>query len=513
MVSFLTSERVFFEELAQEMKVSFDEFRQELDEQIESGGRPCVSFHEDGSVSGIDAFQVPGMWSAKDADLDFTVLRRLVEVSVFSHVGAIRLKDNAHLRGVKLAFCGLTSLELPATIEHLEVAGNPLEEFDARGFPRLKTLNCAHTQIRVLDVSALADLEELTCGWNDNSYYREGWSGPKLETLELGRSAVLKRVTAQNWLYPGTPAGARLSGLDVGGLSNLEYLNVAQNDLSALELSENKALKVLVLSGNPLTELDVDSNEELELLHCHNTKLRALSLRDHPRLTSLQCGNKELESVVLSGAGGLTQLYVFGSSANALDLQSQQALATLYLEKCRLESLDVRPAAGLKELTLKNCRRLKEVVCSERQKQVVPGLRKFFKLSKPTKDPKKMDAFTLHEFVAHYNWDRGPKPLTAAIRNPNCSLATLLLIYWHAQPEYYLRYETDDEALKDPTGKRILPLIREIEERVEAGQYAHHPSIEWRSSFAPRSGNSDEHKRTIPTQMMKLSNQDHFVVA
>lgn len=72
----------------------------------------------------------------------------------------------------------------------------------------------------------------------------------------------------------------------------------------------------------------------------------------------------------------------------------------------------------------------------------------------------------------HHNWDRGVAPLRKLLDQPDCDLATALLIYWHASPAYYNRYasEADIPAAEQP----VFALMRTIEDRVASGAFAEH---------------------------------------
>ena len=61
-----------------------------------------------------------------------------------------------------------------------------------------------------------------------------------------------------------------------------------------------------------------------------------------------------------------------------------------------------------------------------------------------------------------HNWDEGNKKLHDILNKPDCDLGTVSLIYWRAQPEYYLQYESTDECAK--TSPEEYSLISRAEE-------------------------------------------------
>jgi Leucine-rich repeat (LRR) protein len=515
-VEILASEKPFFAGIARQIDTGVDALLRKIGEQITKADRytrPCLEFDEKGHVRRLDLVEFPGVsYSEEKVRVDCSPLEWLEELRAFNVDLEITTRKNERLRSVDIAFCGQRQLDLPVQIEELECPGNPLEGFDASRFPRLRRLNCIQTPLETLDVSPLRELEDLSCGWNDNGYYRDDAKGPRLTRLLLGDSPKLESVNAVNWLYPGTPKGKRLTELNVSGLRNLTSLGVADCELRALDLRNNEKLRILNCSNNPIEVLDLEKNPLLEGLYVDGTALASLNVSKLTALTTLHCGGRKLKRLTLDAATALRTLNCKGAAIDALELSGQNSLARLWLTQCDLKTLDIRGAGKLREVTLTGCRKLTQIRCSEHQKHTIPALRTFFKLSKPTKDPAKMDPFALHEFIAHYNWDGGTKALFKAIRNPSCSLASALVVYWGGRPDFYLRYPDDRAALADHADRDVLKLLREIEKRVRDGEYEHHEHIEWVCGDQADDHYPESTKlRSIPEHMSKLSKVDHRV--
>jgi len=78
-----------------------------------------------------------------------------------------------------------------------------------------------------------------------------------------------------------------------------------------------------------------------------------------------------------------------------------------------------------------------------------------------TRDPEE-----LHCFADLWNWDGGVEQLHAVIRNPACDLSTARLVFWRAQPLYFIRRPKSQDPDDEGWG-----LILEIMERVREGVY------------------------------------------
>lgn len=501
------SQRPFFVALAQQAGIDVDELMRECSAPMTDSQAFVASLRVALDANGqVRALRFRDMLNQypRRVRLDLSPLTALETLDVSADELDLEARNNDALKSVDVGFCHLTHLELPPRVEHLDCTGNPLLHFDAALLPELRTLKCLNTTLEELDVSPLAALEELSCGWNDNGYYREGAPGPRLTKLVLGQHPKLTRLAAGNWLFPGTPLGSRLQAIDLSGLPALEQLDLDECQIRSLDLRENRRLKRLSCRNTPIGELDLRHNLELEQLNVEWTALTRLDVSAQTALVSLDCGSKQFAGLDLRGAEALRILSCCGGLPE-LDISGQPHLEQLWIEQSKIETLDLRANLKLREVTLKANRRLSIIHCAERQKQTIPGLRKFFKLSKPTKNPAKMDAYTLHEFVEHYNWDEGVDKLVAAIENPSCSLATLLTVYWRARPHYYLQYATDREALEDASSE-AFELIRLIEQRALEGKYRPVDHIAW----VPGDWMEDPYpelskQRAIPEHMIELS--------
>jgi hypothetical protein len=391
--------------------------------------------------------------------------------------------------------------ELEEEISDCDIYPKPWVTVNERGHVIRVDLTHFNSPIESLDVSALTHLETLDCGWDDNLRYRyhreESSGGPALRALVLGRLPHLRRLDAGTWLRPGTPRGTRIGTLDVTGLPALEFLNVADCGLDTLDVRQNPNLQMLIASNNPLTSLDVSGRKALTYLNCGSEGYRT---------------NSVLRTLDISGCSSLQTLACCDSPLSQLDLSDAPALEKLDITRTRLTQIDLRRNKRLREVKLVGCKTLKTIDCHELQKQVIPSLRTFFKLSKPTKDPATMDPFTLHAWADQYNWDEGTKKLLAAIRNPSCSLATALLIYWRAKPHWFLQYVDDRAALAARQDPDVLKLIREIEQRVAENAYQHHPFIAWTPGDMPVDPYPEyEKKRTLLRLMLEISAAEHRV--
>ena len=133
----------------------------------------------------------------------------------------------------------------------------------------------------------------------------------------------------------------QLTTLDVDKNTALEELYCYSNQLTKLDVSKNTALTDLHCGDNQLTALDVDKNTALEELHCSRNQLTALDVSKNTALTGLDCGYNQLTALDVSKNTALTGLGCAGNQLTALDVSKNISLTDLDCDKNQLTSLDV----------------------------------------------------------------------------------------------------------------------------------------------------------------------------
>jgi hypothetical protein len=83
-------------------------------------------------------------------------------------------------------------------------------------------------------------------------------------------------------------------------LSNLEILIGTDNQISALDVTNNTMLTTLEVGNNQLSTLDLTNNTQLSVLECYANQLTALDVSNNLLLTKLVCGFNQIPSLDLS---------------------------------------------------------------------------------------------------------------------------------------------------------------------------------------------------------------------
>ena len=116
--------------------------------------------------------------------------------------------------------------------------------------------------------------------------------------------------------------GNQLTELDMSQNKELQTLDCVANQLTELDVSQNKKLKELHCSANQLTELDVRSNTALERLSCQENQLTELDVRNNTALMKLYCGKNQLTELDLSQNSKLKDLDCRNNQLTSLNVDS-----------------------------------------------------------------------------------------------------------------------------------------------------------------------------------------------
>ena len=139
-----------------------------------------------------------------------------------------------------------------------------------------------------------------------------------------------------------------VTALDISGAASLKMLNCSNNALTSLDVSGNTALMYLCCDYNNLTALDVKSNTALEDLSCSFNQIRRIDLSKNTALQSFTCNHDAwdeyavgLTSLDVSHCPDLVSLECTGNSLTSLDVSHCSALESLRCDANSLTSLNV----------------------------------------------------------------------------------------------------------------------------------------------------------------------------
>ena len=137
--------------------------------------------------------------------------------------------------------------------------------------PYLERLSIGGNGLEVVDITALKNLEFLSCG-RDN-YERIIFDNPKLSYIYIIE----------------TP----LKALDTSGLPGLCYLDSYNNPFENLSFKDNPRMEHIILVGAEMEELDLSSNPRFDIIFVReNDNLRILWLHPECKPSSIDINDK-----------------------------------------------------------------------------------------------------------------------------------------------------------------------------------------------------------------------------
>jgi Leucine-rich repeat (LRR) protein len=122
----------------------------------------------------------------------------------------------------------------------------------------------------------------------------------------------------------------------------LETLNVNDNNITSLDISNNINLKFLRAVDNGFASLDVTNNPLLEDIRVEQNALSSIDLSNQPNLRILQIDRNNLNAIDLSTNTQLTRCRIFYNNLTTLDLSNNPLLGEVTVYFNNLETLDLR---------------------------------------------------------------------------------------------------------------------------------------------------------------------------
>jgi Leucine-rich repeat (LRR) protein len=147
-------------------------------------------------------------------------------------------------------------------------------------------------------------------------------------------------------------ANSSIGLLETGGM-NISSLNVNNNFLRFLDVSDSPSLTALYAQGNPLQEIDLTGCDSLNILQLSLTQLQGtLDFSVFPELTEVNVSaNNHIERIVLGVQPHLTQLILSSNtSLGEVDIMGCTGLQTLDVSYTSLNSLYVNSGSSLSTL-------------------------------------------------------------------------------------------------------------------------------------------------------------------
>ena len=350
-----------------------------------------------------------------EIDVTNNPLLEVLDVSANDDIALIDLSNNPLLQELTCNFNSITSLDLSknTALEVLIIFNNNLTSLDLSANTSLVQLDAKNNNINSLDLSVNSSLTQLDANNNnlsslnlkngnninmtlfdarsntglscinvdDSSYSSTNWtnisSGMYFSMYDCRYTQIPDAnfeaaLTSQGYddisndgqvptdiIETVTILNLSSKGItDLTGIEDftaLEELKANQNDLTAINLTNNPALRVLWIrqGNNDFSSIDVSKNTALEDFRIQYSGT-SLDISNNTALTQFMCTDCSLTSLNTSSNTNLNYLDLEGSDITALDLSTNINLTGLEIDKTSLITLDLSKNTSLKYLYADN---------------------------------------------------------------------------------------------------------------------------------------------------------------
>ena len=148
------------------------------------------------------------------------------------------------------------------------------------------------------------------------------------------------KINTVTTLYIDNQNITDLTGIE--DFAALTALNCYQNQLTALDVSQNTALTSLWCSNNQLNALNLGNNASLTKLWCYDNQLSTLDVTPNTGIYWLDAANNQLTALDVSNMGSLSILSCHHNQLSDLDVSQNTALTKLWCNDNQLTGLNVK---------------------------------------------------------------------------------------------------------------------------------------------------------------------------
>ena len=216
------------------------------------------------------------------------------------------LGDAVHLSWLNLAKNNIAILNLRNFSE--------LEYFDIYDNPELTTVAFADVNPKMKQIAMYN---------TDVVHFYDDYSFPELAMVDLHNTSLWD-ITFTGSHYP-----------------KLRSINLSNNTIEDLDVSELPLLETLTLTNNRLTSLNVAANPELVSLNIDgNRQIKKINLQNNAKLTSLNVSNTALTELDVRHMEALRSLYMDSLAIDHVDLSELKWLQTFSAKGGQLSYLD-----------------------------------------------------------------------------------------------------------------------------------------------------------------------------
>ena len=278
-------------------------------------------------------------------------------------VTGINLTNNVALvvlNASETNLAGTLDTSTNVNLENLNISKTGIDNVDLTNNVALERFDASET-----DISGMLNTDTNTALW----YLNINKTG--VTELDLSNNTNLTELHIQDLaLTKLDTSSARVSVIDMAGVTTLEELNISNASLKGTEIvvdeeketiyqlatiGDNPNLVRLELANSNIDTLDITNNTKLVYLDVTKSKLKELDLSGNRLLETLKMSGMDMSKIDFSENYILSYLDVSGSSFEKLDLSRNNLLTYLDISKMdKMTSIDLSKNLNLLTLIAKD---------------------------------------------------------------------------------------------------------------------------------------------------------------
>ena len=234
----------------------------------------------------------------------------LAELSVNEQgLTALKLEGQSGLKKLNVSKNLLTYATLDLgdaqNLNVLSLANNNIHILNLREFSKLEFFDIYENPS--LSTVAFADnnpnMKMITMYGCDVSHFYDTYNFPNLTSIDLHDNSLMD-ISLPSAKYPALTSvnvsNNMISAIDVSELTALENLSVAHNKLTKINVAANTELQSLTIAYNDIEKLNLSNNSKLKSLNVSKTKLTKLDVSRMASMRSLYCDSLRINRLEVS---------------------------------------------------------------------------------------------------------------------------------------------------------------------------------------------------------------------
>lgn len=207
----------------------------------------------------------------------------------------------------------LAGIEAFPNLETINLMGQNIDSINISKNPKLKSFSANFNTFKKLDTNNNPALESLSIDSNEVKPILDFSNNTKIKMLSIPMCSI------EGYIGEG-------GYVDLSNMADLEFLDLYDNRLTALDISNNTKLKEIRINiGNSIPSIDLSNNPLVEIILANNSGLKGdLEVSNLTALKILNIANNEIETIDLSN----------NTKLEYLELNNNKITGTIDVSNC-----------------------------------------------------------------------------------------------------------------------------------------------------------------------------------